>query len=322
MAVAEIEAPVVIGIDFLRKYQCTLSMNDESLTVGGTVHSCRSIDVMPQVFRVSVAETVKVSPWARWLNPGETWAASHPMQGIIEGHDRPLCDGNVVLARVVLNPALETLPLRVIYLSGEPQTLYKGTDVATCQPVFHVGEQDLELDSSSSRSNVTSELPDHLQSLANEYEDRLKADERDMAGCLLFTDSFAKSKNDLSITSVDKHSMTMASQQRVKMGPGRLPLAKRKALKCELDRLLSLGVIEPSFSSWASPVVLVTKKDGCLRLCVDYRKVNDLLIKDSYPLPRINDFPMPWVVLAGSDGSQRHWQDSFYYTIWLCFISK
>ena len=291
MVVAEIEAPVVIGIDFLRKYQCTLSMKDESLTVGGTVHSCRSIDVMPQVFRVSVAETVEVPPMSEMIIPGETCAGSHLTQGIIEGHDRPLCDGNVVVARVVLNPAEETLPLRVINLSGEPQTLYKGTDVATCQPVSHVSEQDLELDSSSSRSNVTSELPDHLQSLANEYEDRLKADERDMAGCLLseFTDSFAKSKNDLSITSVDKHSMTMASQQRVKMGPGRLPLAKRKALKCELDQLLSLGVIEPSSSSWASPVVLVTKKDGSLRLCVDYRKVNDLLIKDSYPLPRIDD---------------------------------
>ena len=329
MVVAEIEAPVVIGIEFLCKYQCTLSMKDESLTVGGTVHSCRSIDVMPQVFRV--AETVKVPPMSEMIIPGETCAASHLTQGIIEGHDRPLRDGNVVVARVVLNPAQETLPLRVINLSGEPQTLYKGTDVATCQPVSHLSEQDLELDSSSSRSNVTSELPDHIQSLANEYEDRLKADEQDMAGCLLseFTDSFAKSKNDLSITSLDKHSMTMASQQRVKMGPGRLPLAKRKALKCELDRLLSLGVIEPYSSSCASPVELVTKKDGSLRLCVDYRKVNDLLNKDSYPLPRIDDSHCPewsqvvfnfrlgqWV-LAGSDGSQRHWQDSLYYTIWL-----
>ena len=71
-----------------------------------------------------------------------------------------------------------------------------------------------------------------------------------------FTDSFAKSKNDFSITSADKHSMAISSQQRVKMGPEHFPLAKRQALKCELDWLLSLGVIEAPSSSWASPVVL------------------------------------------------------------------
>ena len=48
-------------------------------------------------------------------------------------------------------------------------------------------------------------------------------------------------------------------------------------------------MIEPSSSSWASPVVLVTKKDGSICLCVDFRKVNNLTIKDSYPLPRMDD---------------------------------
>ena len=48
------------------------------------------------------------------------------------------------------------------------------------------------------------------------------------------------------------------------------------------------GVIERSSSSWASPIVLVSKRDGSYRYCIDYRKVNDLPHKDSYSLPRID----------------------------------
>ena len=49
------------------------------------------------------------------------------------------------------------------------------------------------------------------------------------------------------------------------------------------------GIVEPSASSWASPIVVVPKKDGTTRFCIDYRCVNAVTKKDVYPLPRIED---------------------------------
>ncbi|KAK1646940.1 hypothetical protein QYE76_064745 [Lolium multiflorum] len=60
-------------------------------------------------------------------------------------------------------------------------------------------------------------------------------------------------------------------------------------LKKQLDDMLAKGLIRPSASPWRSPVLFVDKKDGTIRLCTDYRKLNDVTIKNKYPLPKIED---------------------------------
>ena len=72
--------------------------------------------------------------------------------------------------------------------------------------------------------------------------------------------------------------------------PYRMALAELKELNLQLKDLTDKGFIQPSISPWGAPVLFVKKKDGTLRMCIDYRQLNKVTIKNKYPLPRIDDF--------------------------------
>ncbi|KAL4010649.1 hypothetical protein IC575_030152 [Cucumis melo] len=74
------------------------------------------------------------------------------------------------------------------------------------------------------------------------------------------------------------------SQASYRMAPSEL-----KELKMQLQELVDKGYIRPSVSPWGAPVLFVKKKDGTLRLCIDYRQLNKVTIRNKYPLPRIHD---------------------------------
>jgi hypothetical protein len=84
----------------------------------------------------------------------------------------------------------------------------------------------------------------------------------------------------------------------IELLPGTAPIFKRAyrisrpelvELKKQIDELSEKGYIQPSTSPWAAPILFVEKKDGTRRMCIDYRALNEVTIKNKYPLPRIED---------------------------------
>ena len=76
--------------------------------------------------------------------------------------------------------------------------------------------------------------------------------------------------------------------------------AELRELKAQLQELLSKDFIRPSASPWGAPVLFVKKKDGSFRMCIDYRQLNKVTIKNKYPIPRIDDFSISYKVLVSS----------------------
>ena len=64
---------------------------------------------------------------------------------------------------------------------------------------------------------------------------------------------------------------------------------KLKELKVQLQELLDKGFIKPSVSPWGAPVLFVKKKDGSMRLCIDYKELNKVTVRNKYLLPQIDD---------------------------------
>ena len=77
--------------------------------------------------------------------------------------------------------------------------------------------------------------------------------------------------------------------QSISKPPYRMAPAELKELKEQLEDLLHKGFLRPSISPWRAPVLFVKKKDGTIRLCIDYWELNKITIKNKYPLPRIDD---------------------------------
>ena len=101
--------------------------------------------------------------------------------------------------------------------------------------------------------------------------------------------AFAIDEADRGETDLVQMTIDTGDAQLKQVPPRRTPLAARREIAMQFKKMQDQGVIQPSCSPWASPVVLVRKKDGTMRFCIDYRQLNQATKPDVFPLPRISD---------------------------------
>ena len=188
----------------------------------------------------------------------------------------------VGVCRIVTRPKTpQQVILRVANVDSQVQTLYKNQKLAWANPNFEVGLQDLNPQFSSDSRKINYQTDETLDPNHKRALDELIQHNNDIfyvAGDQLGSVQFVEHEIPLQPNAVP-----------VAQRPRRLSPSEREEVREEINYLLSQGLIETSTSPWASPIVIARRKNGRLRLAIDYRRLNSLTINSHYPLPVVDD---------------------------------
>ncbi|KAI5725816.1 hypothetical protein M8J77_020471 [Diaphorina citri] len=283
---ADIVDECILGLDFLNEHDISINFCDKIMTLGEveiplTLGSAET----GRVYRTYVTETTSLAPLSEtvvWTRLNESPVG----QKYFLVEPEPV-KGEMMTARTLVSVNERNMvPVRVMNLSKSKIKLKEGETLGTCEPVTEVLSLDKVTPPCTTRSKEEKGFVDQLL-----RDCKLEPSDMKSAKVLLseFIDVFALNEDDNGRTSLVQHRIDTGDTRPIRQPARRLPLAKQAEVAEMIETMKRQGVIEESASPWSSPVVLVSKKGGGTRFCMDYRKLNDVTRKDSYPLPRIDD---------------------------------
>ena len=287
---------VILGLDWLAVNKVTWDFGHNRIQLGGqqftlrlkhsSDHWCRRVvlnadTVIPPRSQVDLSTHVVFHSSSDWKSTAE-WAT-----------EPKIIHPGVYSARtLVSSTSIADVPVRVMNVKPQSVRIKAGTNLADLQPVEVDESESVCSASTTTKPTVIDKLnvPEFVRDLVNGSHSSLSDSFRRTLVDILcsYEDVFSKSENDLGLTDIVTHQIDTGNARPIRQPLRRYPPAHVEAISEHVDTMLAQGTIEAASSPWASNVVLVKKKDGSLRCCIDYRQVNSLTRKDAYPLPRID----------------------------------
>ena len=177
------------------------------------------------------------------------------------------------------------LPIRIINTLPEEVSLYKGTIVGNIEQ--HVINEDGNALQISTKENY-----EHLEAMIVKVESDLKSSYRQKTEITQlikkYGELFTRSDNDIGYYDAIKHEIKITETAPCNQLYRRVPMGLEDEVDKEIEKLLDAGIVRHSNSKWASPIVVIRKKNESLRICVDFRKLNAVTIKPVYYIPETN----------------------------------
>lgn len=271
-------------MDFLREYGAVINLRELLVSFEDPVFpGIESTVVLNTALRVS-DELVTLPPRSSLFVTVE--CGQHTSNAVIaEANLSLLLAQQICVARGIIHPQNGQAHVLVTNFSDEYRHITRRTAIAYFAEIADVHDPPT-LAAVSSSDHSAEEFATTL-----DVNPTLSPTQRDTLLHLLneFRDCFATTTK-VNQTPLAQHRIiTDPTERPVRQHAYRVSQKEHDAIRHQVQQMLKDDVIQPSTSPWASPVVLVKKKDGTLRFCVDYRKLNKITKKDVYPLPRIDD---------------------------------
>lgn len=284
---------VILGIDFLRECGATVDCRSGHLSVHGSFPAALLENSSRDEGIFFVSEDTVVPAFSAACVPVICCSNDLAMfDATLEPIHATCVKKNILVPHCVVSVVEGRAGVWTINSSMEPAVLPRGMKLAVFKPESSTTLVAL-VDATGENGRLGSQGSADSQ-LLQMISKSLSQSERDtLLGVLskhLKVFDFSKSgKMPLIPASRTRHRINTASAHPVRQKPYRVSPSERNIINEQVQEMLGKGVIQESASPWAAPVILVKKKDGTWRFCVDYRRLNSVTKKDVYPLPRIDD---------------------------------